>query len=161
MGQWRASSSAVAGVNSVSGNAPIFTTGTPSDPVVNVAQGNTIQQGVVRFATQSEVTSLANVEAAVTPGRLAAGIDPYLPDATTTKKGVVQLATGEEVIAGSNSVKAVTPATLSLATAASGNPVGTIIAFAGENAPTGLVCNGDNNDVPAQTIQGVTADSVI
>ena len=160
LGQWRASSSAVAGVNSVSGNAPIFTTGTASDPIVNVAQGNTIQQGVVRFASQAEVSSLANVEAAVTPGRLAAGIDPYLPDATTTKKGVVQLATGEEVIAGSNSVKAVTPATLSLATAASGNPVGTIIAFAGENAPTGyLVCNGDViNDVPAQTIQGVTAD---
>ena len=114
----------------------------------------------MRFATQSEVSSLANVEAAVTPGRLAAGIEPYLPQATTEQKGVVELATGDEVVSGTDSTKAVTPATLSLATSAAGNPIGTIIAFAGASAPTGyLKCNGDViNDVPAQTIQGVTAD---
>lgn len=160
LGAWRPSSSAVAGVNSVIGASPIFTTGTVTDPVVNIKTANTVDIGAVRFATQPEVTSLANVEAALTPGRLAAGIDAYLPDATTTSKGVVELATADEVISGTDSTRAVTPATLSVATAASGNPTGTIIAFAGETAPTGyLICDGSViNDVPAQTIQGVTAD---
>ena len=159
LGQWRPSSSAVAGVNSVGGIAPIITQGT-SDITVSITPANTISRGSVRFATQSEVSSLAPVEAAVTPGRLAAGIEAYLPEATTTQKGVVELATGDEVVSGTDATKAVTPATLSLATSAAGNPIGTIIAFAGTNAPTGyLKCNGDViNDVPAQTIQGITAD---
>ena len=159
LGAWRPSSSAVAGVQSVTGTSPIITQG-DEDVVVSISPANTINQGTVRFATQSEVSSLANVEAAVTPGRLAAGIEPYLPEATTTQKGVVELATGDEVVSGTDSTKAVTPATLSLATSAAGNPIGTIIAFAGTNAPTGyLKCNGDViNDVPAQTIQGITAD---
>ena len=91
---------------------------------------------------------------------MAAGIDDYLPEATTTSKGVVELATGDEVISGTNSTNAVTPATLALATSASGNPVGTIIAFAGVNAPTGyLKCDGSLiQDLSAQTIQGITAD---
>lgn len=160
LGQWRPSSSAVAGVNSVTGTNPIFTTGTATDPVINIKSANTIEQGTVRFATQPEVTSLANVDAAVTPGRLAAGIDAYLPEATTTSKGVVELATADEVISGTDATRAVTPATLAVGLAASGNPAGTIIAFAGETAPTGyLICDGSViNDVPAQTIQGVTAD---
>ena len=159
LGAWRPSSSAVAGVQSVTGLAPIISGGT-EDVTIGISPANTISQGTVRFATQAEVSSLANVEAAVTPGRLAAGIEPYLPDATTTQKGVVELATGDEVVAGTDSTKAVTPATLSLATSAAGNPVGTVIAFAGENAPTGyLKCDGSLiTDTPAQTIQGITAD---
>ena len=160
LGAWRPSSSAVAGVNSVGGAAPIFTGGTVTDPIINISPATTTSQGSTRYATQSEVSTLANVDAAVTPGRLAAGIEFYLPDATETTKGVVQLADADEAVSGTNPSKAITPATLSVAIAASGNPPGTIIAFAGENAPTGyLKCNGDVlNDVPAQTVQGVTAD---
>lgn len=166
LGQWRPSSSAVSGVSSVVGVSPIQVTSIDSigidgnDLSVSISTANTVTQGSMRFATQPEVSSMANVDAAVTPGRLAQGIANYLPDATTTSKGVVELATADEVIAGTDPTVAVTPATLAVGLASSGNPTGTIIAFAGENAPVGyLICDGSViNDVPAQTIQGVTAD---
>lgn len=159
-GAWVPSSSAVAGVNSVTGAVPIFTAGTPSDPIVAIQQGNTTSVGAVRFATQPEVSSADNVDAALSPGRLALGIDTYLPDATETVRGVAETATAAEAIAGTDPTKMITPATLSVAQAASANPTGTIIAFAGEIAPNGyLICNGDAiADSPLQTIQGVAAD---
>lgn len=159
-GAWVPSSSAVAGVNSVTGAIPIFTSGTPADPIIAIQQGNTTSVGAVRFATQPEVDSVAQVDAALTPGRLGSGIDAYLPDATESVRGVAETATAQEAIAGTDNTKMITPATLSVAQAAAANPVGTIISYAGETAPSGyLVCNGDLlADSALQTIQGVAAD---
>ena len=148
------------GIGSVTGVAPIVVTNNTTTPTVSITQANTISYGSMRFATQSEVTAVTNVEAAITPGRLAAGIDNYLPAATTSRKGVVQLATAQEAAAGTNPEKVITPATLSSAINASGNPVGTVITFAGETAPGGyLVCDGSLiQNIASQTIQGITAD---
>ena len=159
-GVWTPSATAVSGVSTVAATAPLFITGDGQNPVVNIQDGTSTNKGAVRFANQAEVESLSNTNVALTPGRLAAGIDPYLPDATETVRGVVTLASSADVVAGTNPSKAITPATLSVALAASGNPPGTIIAFAGSTAPTGyLVCDGSViNDVPAQDIQGVVAD---
>lgn len=158
---WKPALAPVDGVSQVTGLAPIVVNNTDIDkPVISITPANTISQGTVRFATQAEVSSVSNVEAAITPGRLGAGIDNYLPEATTTKKGVVELATAQEAAAGTDASKVITPATLSVAVSTSGNPPGTVIAFAGEQAPSGyLVCDGSLiQNLPSQTIQGITAD---
>ena len=159
-GQWKPSSSAVAGVNSVTGAAPIFTTGTSSDPIIAIQAGSTTELGSMRFATTPEVQSIDSADAALTPSRLFNAIDAYLPQATEVRKGVAETATAAEAIAGTDPTKMITPATLSVANQSFGNPVGTIIAFAGENAPQGyLLCNGDLlTDSASQNVQGIVAD---
>ena len=157
---WKPSISPVDGIASVTGLAPIVVTDPTTNPIVSITQANTINYGSMRFATQAEVSSVSNVEAAITPGRLGAGIDNYLPAATTERAGVVELATVNEVTNGTDASKAVTPATLSAGLAQSGNPVGTVITFAGEIAPAGyLPCDGSLiQNVPSQTIGGKTGD---
>ena len=159
LGQWVASSTAISGVDAVVGINPIFTTGTQT-VTVQIEDADTQGKGAVRLANQAEVDSLSTNNVALTPNRLAQGIDNYLPQATEDRAGVMKLATATDAIQQTNSEKAITPATMSVALAASGNPPGTIIAYAGETAPAGyLVCNGDVIlDTEAQTIQGITAD---
>ena len=159
LGSWVPTSSAVAGVNSVTGNDPIEIVGTPTDPIVTVKSATTTQSGTSRFATQAEVDAAVADDVVLTPVRLKNGIDGYLPQATEDRKGVLEIATEGEVLAGADPLKAVTPATLNVALSASGNPPGTIIAFAGAVAPTGyLVCNGDLIPNGVGTVQSVTAD---
>ena len=81
-GAWVPSATAVAGVSSVSGAAPIFTTGTPQNPTVGIRQANTTEVGAARFANQAEVDSIAADDIILTPSRLHQGIDFYLPQAT-------------------------------------------------------------------------------
>ena len=158
-GQWLASSTAVAGVQSVTGLSPVYTSGT-SEVTIGVSEGDTTKPGVLRLANQPEVNTLSNANVALSPNRLAVGIDYYLPQATTTRKGVAEIANETEAVQQTDNEKMITPATLGVALAASGNPPGTIIAFAGTTAPVGyLICDGSIvQDAPAQTIQGITGD---
>ena len=143
--QWIAAQNSVAGVNSVSGIAPIAVTGTTADPVINVFTASTSDRGVVKLADQSETNAASDISVALTPGGLANGIDNYLPQASEVVRGVLELATAAEVEVGVNGTKAITPATLSAALAALGltAPAGSISAFAGLTAPAGyLLCDG-------------------
>ena len=143
--QWIAAQNSVAGVNSVSGIAPIAVTGTTADPVINVFTASTSDRGVVKLANQSETDAASDINVALTPGGLANGIDNYLPQASEVARGVLELATAAEVEAGVQGTKAITPATLSAALAALGltAPAGSISAFAGLTAPAGyLLCDG-------------------
>ncbi|WP_261792935.1 hypothetical protein [Pseudomonas chlororaphis] len=80
-----------------SGNLPLATTTAP---------------GVVRFATQSEVTGGADNNSTVTPLTLKNRFDALLASATTTVAGILRIATQAEVTAGADNNSAVTPLTL-------------------------------------------------
>ena len=144
----------------ISGTAPITITGDAATPDISITNATSVAYGAARFANQSEVSSLDPGDVALNPSRLAAGIDNYLPDASTTVRGVVLLADAAEATAGTNNEKAITPATMAVAIGASGNPVGTVITFASDSPPEGyLVCDGSLiTDSVSQTIQGKTAD---
>ena len=147
--QWTVPQSAVTGVVSLSVNAPLTDSGTPTDPILSVASSSTSNEGTIRTATQAEVNAGTISNAAVTPGSLSAGISNYLPAASETVAGVVELATSAEVVTGTDTTKAITPEGLSTASGqlGLGNPAGTIITFAGSTAPTGyLVCDGSAVD---------------
>lgn len=159
LGAWVPTSSAVAGVNSVTGLDPVEILGTANDPIISVKVATTTQTGVSRHANQGEVDAAVADDVVLTPVRLKNGIDGYLPQATEERKGVMEIATESETLAGADTLKAVTPATLNAALSASGNPPGTVIAFAGATAPTGyLICNGDIIPNGIGTVQTVTAD---
>ena len=158
-GQWVESSTATSGVGSVKGESPIVVSGT--DVItVRVTEADASNTGVVRFANQPEVDTISNDNIALSPNRLAVGIDNYLPQATTERKGVAAVANETEAVQQTNNEKMITPATLGVALASSGNPPGTIIAFAGTTAPTGyLICDGSVvYDTNSQVIQGITGD---
>ena len=103
-------SSAVAGVNSVSGLDPIEILNTPNDPTISVKVATTTQTGVSRHANQGEVDAAVADDVVLTPVRLKNGIDGYLPQATEERKGVMEIATVSETLAGADTLKAVTPA---------------------------------------------------
>ena len=142
---WNATQNAVAGVQSVTGTAPIVLSGTAADPVVTITQATTSAAGSMRFATQAEADAATLNNVALTPSSLANGIANYLPAATEIARGAIELATTAEVTAGTDNTKAVTPEALIASLSALGLtiPAGTVSAFAGGTAPSGyLECNG-------------------
>ena len=133
-------------VVSVSTNYPIENTGTSNRPIIGIKEATTTSLGSAQYATQVEVNAGAVSNRAITPSTLSSGITNYLPDATESRKGVIQLASQYEVNQGNETTKAVTPRTLKSSLGAlgvTGNPIGTVISFAGTAAPTGyLTCDG-------------------
>lgn len=133
-------------VVSVSTNYPIENTGTSNRPIIGIKEATTTSLGSAQYATQVEVNAGAVSNRAITPSTLSSGITRYLPDATESRKGVIQLASQYEVNQGNETTKAVTPRTLKSSLGAlgvTGNPIGTVISFAGTAAPTGyLICDG-------------------
>ena len=96
------------------------------------------------ISTTFSVVFLTTV--ALSPGVLSSTIGDYLPVASETAVGAVELATVAETTTGTDTTKAITPKALKDALPALGgmsNPVGTIITFASQTAPTGyLKCDG-------------------
>ena len=95
-------------------------------------------EGVVRFATQAEVNS-GTGDGVLTPTSLKIGIDNYV--------SVPEAASDAEAMAGTATDKFVTPAALEAVHSAmnvgSGNPIGTVISYAGSVVPDGyLLCDG-------------------
>jgi len=65
--------------------------------------------GVLRFATNAEVTDGTSTDTAITPAQLDARLGGFvITDATTTNKGIVMLARDSDVAGGTESTKAVT-----------------------------------------------------
>ena len=142
---WNATQNAVAGVQTLTGTAPIVLSGTSADPVVTITQATTSAAGSMRFATQAEADAATLNNVALTPSSLANGIANYLPAATEIARGAIELATTAEVTAGTDNTKAVTPEALIASLSALGLtiPSGTVSAFAGGTAPSGyLECDG-------------------
>jgi microcystin-dependent protein len=143
---WESALNEVAGVNALTGTAPVTVdNAVASNPVVGISAATSATQGSVRLATQAEVNATTETSAVITPATLNAGISNYLPGATEVGAGVIELATQSEVDTGVDPLKAVTPATLSAAAPSLGLaiPAGTVVAFAGSSAPAGwLMCDG-------------------
>lgn len=153
---WIANQSELNGVIQINGNFPIqVTDDNPIYPVINIADSTIVNKGAVRLATNQEASLGNSNEVAVTPASLKFALtditsNGILPVATETQKGIIEIATADEVLAGTDNDKAVTPAGLQSALPQLGvtNPPGTIIAFAGQNAPGGyLVCDGSQYDI--------------
>ena len=106
--QWDliAGANPVAGVHAVRVTAPILLGGTAKDPVIGVRQATDAQTGVVRLATQAELTTGSH-DAVITatqfkPVRDAAfapGVAYNLPPATTQSLGGVIVGSGLRVAA--------------------------------------------------------------
>ena len=155
-GQWK---QAVAGGTGGGGSGTITTTQplrhqTNSSGFTNISidQATTTKIGAVRFAKVGDESSN---DVAVTPQYLTNN-STLVPDATDTKKGIVRLASDLQDTDG-----VVTAGVLKQNAANEGfsNPVGTVIMFAADKAPSGyLICSGDSVPNGVGEIQGVPAD---
>ena len=100
-------------------------------------KATTALEGVVRFATQAEVNSGTGL-GALTPTSLKIGIDNYVD--------VPEAASDVEAMAGTSTDKFISPASLAKVhsqMSGGSNPTGTVIHFAGTEAPDGYVlCDG-------------------
>jgi len=148
---WTAVQPTVSGVTAVTVSTPLTDTGTASNPSLAINSATNSAEGVIRIATQAEVNAGTSTTAAIVPATLLNSLQAgnYLNDATDTVKGVVELATAAEVVTGTDSTRAITPAALAGAKfdLGIGNPAGTVITYAGTNAPAGyLYCDGSSYD---------------
>ena len=177
--KWIATQATTSGVDKVLGTYPIEISeqiqGSAEDgsiiSTVSIAVATTDKQGSVRLSNVAEVNNATASNTALSPGRLADAlkgghINSYINRAkegnAATDFGVVQFATEEEVASGITRTKAVSPKTLKEGVSSFGKPVGTIIAFAGFNAPAGyLICDGTKIIQGIQDIQGITADLTV
>ena len=135
------------GVVGINSEGPVkVDTSNPGRPIISVDDSTSTSVGLLRISTQEEVDTGISVDSALSPGTLKLGIDTYLPDATEDAKGIVKLATQYQVNTGRDDTSAITPRRLKSALpvlGVMGNPTGTVISFAGMNAPEGyLVCDG-------------------
>lgn len=145
--QWKEVFNPDFGVVGINSEGPVkINTSNPGRPVISVSESTSTSAGLLRISTQQEVDTGIDLDSAVSPGTLKLGIDKYLPDATEDSKGVVKLATQYQVNTGRDDTSVITPRRLKSALpvlGVMGNPSGTIISFAGMNAPEGyLVCDG-------------------
>ncbi len=133
-------------VNSISSIGAITIGGTVDAPILSIRDASTTDIGASRFATATESTTGTATNVTLSPGVLSTTITDYLPAATETTVGAVELATVAETSAGTDTGKAITPKALKDALPTLGgmsNPVGTIITFASQTAPSGYVkCDG-------------------
>ena len=136
----------LATVNSISSVGAISIGGTVDSPILSILDASTTVVGASRFATASESTTGTATNVSLSPGVLSTTIVDYLPSATETTVGAVELATVAETTAGTDTGKAITPKALKDALPSLGgmsNPVGTIITFASQAAPSGYIkCDG-------------------
>ena len=139
-------SSSTVYLESLAASGPLSVGGTAAKPVLSIISGTTTASGVIRLATNAESTAKTLTTVALTPGVLSSTISSYLTAATDSASGTVELATTAETSAGTDTTKAVTPKALKDSLTALGgstNPVGTVITFASQTAPTGyLKCDG-------------------
>ena len=114
--------------------------------------------GVVRQATNAEVSSGTVVVAFTTPDQVASAIAGATPVAATTAvAGVSRLATNAEALAGVSNTLTVTPATataIALQAAANAVSAGMANAFAAPNQATMLAANAKDNDICVRTDLG-------
>ena len=139
-------SSGVSYVSSVTALGALTIGGTTEDPIVSIANASTTAVGALRLATNTEATAKSLTTVALSPGVLSSTIGDYLPAASETAVGAVELATVAETTTGTDTTKAITPKALKDALPALGgmsNPVGTVITFASQTAPSGYIkCDG-------------------
>ncbi len=146
---WIANQSELSGVQIVAVADPLTSVTNGTSVAIAIKNSSTTQNGAVRLANNVETTAGTSTTIAVTPAGLkyvlADASNNFLPVASETTAGIVELATNQEVIDGASNDKAITPAGLQAALPSFGltNPAGTVITFAGPNAPTGyMVCDG-------------------
>ena len=143
-GNWVSVVASNSGISSVTGIVPILTNTVQGATTISIRDASTTEKGAARYATQQEVSAKINDSVAISPYRLAVGIDGYLPDATESTRGVMKIATESQMIQLADDTVAVTPAKLQAAIQSTGNPTGSIITYANIVPPNGyLLCNGD------------------
>ena len=143
-GEWVAIKSVIDGVETLTVEDPLFIEDTDDkekNPVVNILSATSAAEGVVQYATSTEVSAGIIEDRVVSPGTLglALGSTPsdLISEADTEKAGIVRLATVQEATDGQNDPAksqsvAVTPAGLAAAITGSSAviPVGMVTMFA-------------------------------
>lgn len=139
-------SSSTVYLESLTASGPLSVGGTAAKPILSIISGTTTTSGVIRLATNAESTAKTSTSVALSPGVLSSTISSYLTASTDSAAGIVELATTAETTTGTDATRAITPKALKDALPSLGgmsNPVGTIITFASQTAPTGyLKCDG-------------------
>ena len=108
----------VAYVDSIRTTGPLSVSGDKNKPLLSIAEASTTDAGITKIATLAEAAAGTATDVVLTPGILKAAIDSYVTAAAPT----VAAASSDDY---------------------DGNPCGTIITFANQNAPTGyLKCDG-------------------
>ena len=97
-GNWVSVVASNSGISSITGVLPITTDTVQGRTTISIRDASTTQKGSARFATQQEVSAKINDNVAISPYRLAVGIDGYLPDATESTRGVMKIATASQMV---------------------------------------------------------------
>ena len=125
-------------VQTLETSGPITLGGTSKNITLGIGDASTTVSGITRLATTEESTTGTATDVALTPAILKSTISSYI-------SGTVEYATSAEATSGTLTNKAITPAALAAALPSLGtaNPVGTVLEFANQTAPSGYVkCDG-------------------
>lgn len=147
---WTANKTVLQGVSSISAVYPLIVEDpVSSDVTIGIEQASTTTWGAAKYATTEETKAGVVANVAVTPVSLKAALaDPtitFVPESSETVSGTIKIATSQEVVDGIDDTKSITPAKLksALPTLGLSNPAGSVIAFAGNQAPDGYFeCDG-------------------